>query len=416
MEQLHKRFSDEQIKILFQGYCQGLLTRIEIQDMLSISKSRFFALLHEYQQDRETFSLAYHRATPSRLSATVEAAIEQALLQEKAMVEDPRLPISGYNYSAQQDRLAKQDILVSLTTIIQRAKRLGCYQPHAKRTVHDREVLTASIGALIQHDGSTHCWSPLADEKWVLITSIDDFSRMLLFADFFPQESTWAHIQATQTLIQTYGFPLRYYVDSLRVFRFVQGRDSYWRKHVLETDDVDTQWSKMMRILGVEVIYALSPQAKGKVERPYRWLQDRIVRTCALEHITTVQEARPVLKEEVDRYNNHQVHSTTQQIPSIRFEQARAAGNSLFRPFSLPKPYTSPKDVFCLRETRRVNGYRRISLFNHTIEVPNVPLYEEVEIHLVPDIPKQIMEIRIWWNDKMVHSVAHPLQEFSVHF
>jgi len=147
MNQLHKRFTDEQIKLLFQGYCQGLLTRIEIQDMLSISKSRFFALLHEYRQDTETFSLAYHRATPSRLSPAIEAAIEQALRQEKAMVEDPRLPISGYNYSALQDRLAKQDIHVSLTTIIQRAKGLGCYQPRAQRTVHDREVLTASIGA-----------------------------------------------------------------------------------------------------------------------------------------------------------------------------------------------------------------------------------------------------------------------------
>lgn len=416
MDQLHKRFTDDQIRVLFRGYHQGLLSRAEVQEMLSLGKTRFFALLKDYLRDPQAFSIVYHRAATGRLSPAVETEIEQALRREKELVEDERLPISGYNYSALRDRLAKKGIQVSLTTVIDRAKRLDCYTPQAKRRVHDREVLTAAIGALIQHDGSTHYWSPLADEKWVLITSIDDFSRRLLFADFFPQESTWAHIQATQTLIQTYGLPLRYYVDSLRVFRFVQGRDSYWRKHILETDDVDTQWSKMMHILGVEVIYALSPQAKGKVERPYRWLQDRIVRTCALEHITTLPEARPVLKEEVDHYNNHQVHSTTQQIPNIRFEQALTAGNSLFRPFSLPKPYTSPKDVFCLRETRRVNGYRRISLFNHTIEVPNVPLYEEVEIHLIPDLLKQIMEIRIWWNDKMMHSVTYPLQGFAVHF
>jgi len=133
-------------------------------------------------------------------------------------------------------------------------------------------VLTSSIGALIQHDASTHKWSPFAKEKWTLVTSIDDFSRKLLYADFVPRETAWAHIQATQALSQQYGLPLRYYVDSLRVFRFVQGRDSVWRKHVLETDEVDTQWRKMMRILGVGVSYALSPQAKGKVERPYRVL------------------------------------------------------------------------------------------------------------------------------------------------
>ena len=185
---------------------------------------------------------------------------------------------------------------------------------------------------------------------------------------------------------------------------------------MLETDEVDTQWRKMMRLLGVEVTYALSPQAKGKVERPYRWLQDRIVRTCAYENLSTIEEVRSVLKAEVDRYNNHQVHSTTGEIPNIRFQKARKAGNSLFRKFIVPQPYTSPQDVFCLRDKRMVNAYRRISLFKHKIEVPNVPLREDVDVHLVPDTHKQLMQIRIWWNNKMVHSVSLPLQNFRVHF
>ena len=415
MTQLHKRFTDGQVKVLLNGYCQGLLTRGEVQEMLGIGKTRFFALLKEYRKDPEAFSVAYERPTPGKLPIAVEAAIERELLREKEIVENKDLPISGYNYSALRDRLKKEDFKVSVTTIIDRAKRLECYIPRKKRKVHDREVLTAAIGALVQHDSSLHLWSPFAQEKWVLITSIDDYSRKLLFADFVQKDTTWAHIEATQALMQAYGIPLRYYVDSLRVFRFVQGRDSFWRKHVLETDDVDTQWRKMMRVLGVDVIYALSPQAKGKVERPYRWMQDRIVRTCALENFSDIEAVRLVLKEEVDRYNNHQVHSTTKEIPSIRFNRAKKAGNSLFRPFSLPEPSTSPKDVFCLRETRVVNGYRRISLFNHTIEVPNVELHEEVEIHMVPNIAKQVMDIRIWWNAKMVHTVALPLEKFRVH-
>jgi len=415
MTQLHKRFTDGQVKVLIHGYCQGLLDRAEIQEILGIGKTRFFALVKEYRQDSEAFSIGYERHTPGKLSAAIEAEIERELLREKAIVEDKRLPISGYNYSAIRDRLEKKGIEVSVTTIIDRAKRLDCYKPRKKRKAHDREVSTASIGALIQHDSSLHLWSPFAEEKWTLITSIDDYSRMLLFADFVLSETTWAHIQAVQALVRAYGIPLRYYVDSLRVFRFVQGRDSVWRKHVLQTDDVDTQWSKMMRVLGVDVTYALSPQAKGKVERPYQWLQDRIVRTCALEKISAVEEVRAVLKGELDRYNHRQVHSTTKEIPSVRFNRARKEGNSLFRPFSLPKPYTSPKDVFCLRESRTVNGYRRISLFNHTIEVPKVELYEEVEIHMVPDTAKQVMEVRIWWHDKMVHSVALPLEGFRVH-
>jgi hypothetical protein len=189
----------------------------------------------------------------------------------------------------------------------------------------------------------------------------------------------------------------------------VQGRDSFWRKHVLQTDDVDTQWGKMMRLLGVDVIFALSPQAKGKIERPYRWMQDRIVRTCALESIRDVAEAREVLHEERDRY------TYPGTIPALRFARALSSGNSLFRPFSVPKPYSSPEDIFCLRETRITNGYGRISLFNHEIRVANVPLRQEVDLHLIPDPDRSIMQVRIWFQDALAHSVDLPLEGFRVH-
>jgi hypothetical protein len=123
------------------------------------------------------------------------------------------------------------------------------------------------------------------------------------------------------------------------------------------------------------------------------------------------------LKDELDRYNNHQVHSTTQEIPSIRFAKARKEGNSLFRPFVLPKLYTSDKDVFCLREKRVVNGYRRISLANHEIVVPKVPLREEAELHLIQNLSNNSLEIRIWWENQMVQNEFFPLSEFPrVHF
>ncbi len=416
MTQLHKRFSDEQVAFLLHSYSQGLLSRQEVQDTLMIGKTRFFELWQQYQTDPDSFSIAYQRQPSRRISEEVERVIENELLRDKELIENPAIPISTYNYSALRDRLLKQDITVSVNTIIDRAKRLGCHKPRKKRKVHDREVLTSSVGALIQHDGSTHLWSPFTKEKWTLITSIDDYSRLLLFADFFPAETTWAHMQATKAVVETFGLPLRYYVDSLRVFRFVQGRDSFWRKHVLQTDDVVTQWGKMMHLLGVDVIFALSPQAKGKIERPYRWMQDRIVRTCALEKITELGEVRAVLGEEVDRYNQHQVHSTTGEIPALRFARALSSGNSLFRPFSVPMPYTSPEDIFCLRETRITNGYGRISLFNHEIRIANVPLRQEVDVHLVPDTTRNIMQVRIWFQDALAHSVDLPLEGFGVHF
>jgi len=417
VEQVHKRFTAEQVGVLLNGYCQGTLDRLAIEETLGIGKTRFFALLRQYRRGMEEFSLAYQRTTPTRLPASAEKQIEAELMLEKGLIEDPSLPISNYNYAAIRDRLAIRGVTVSSPTIIARAKNLGCYQPHPRKKAHDREVLTTAIGALIQHDASQHRWSPYAKEKWALITSLDDFSRKILYADFVEQETTWAHIKAAESVMLAYGIPLRYYVDSLRVFRFVQGRDSVWRKHVLQTDEADPQWRQVMRSLGVDVVYALSPAAKGKVERPYRWLQDRIVRTCAIEKIGAIDDVRAVLKAELDRYNNHQVHSTTGEVPSIRFARAKKEGNSLFRPFALPKPYTSTKDIFCLREKRMVNGYRKISLSNHDIPVPYVPLREEVEAHLIPDIERDALEVRVWHDNRMVQSVTYPLKEFpGVHF
>ena len=158
-----------------------------------------------------------------------------------------------------------------------------------------------------------------------------------------------------------------------------------------------------MQSLKVGVTYALSPQAKGKIERPYRWLQDRIVLTCALEGITDQDDARQVLRMEIDRYNNHQVHSTTKEIPAIRFDYAHTCGNTLFRPFVLPKPYSALKDVFCLRSTRMLNGYRRISLCGKEYPIPHVPPHAHVDLHFTPLNADQA-EVRVWYEKKMVHS------------
>ena len=95
------------------------------------------------------FSIAYLRSTQGRLSGETENQIKQELLRDKALIDDEELPIHNYNYAALADRLKKQGIQVSTTTVIKRAKMLKCYKPKKKGKAHDREVLTASIGDLI---------------------------------------------------------------------------------------------------------------------------------------------------------------------------------------------------------------------------------------------------------------------------
>lgn len=216
------------------------------------------------------------------------------------------------------------------------------------------------------------------------------------------KESSWAHILSLESVFLTKGMPFSFYVDSHSIFRFVQGRDSVWRNHYKLTDQVEPQWKQVLSDCNVKVIYALSPQAKGKIERPYQWLQDRIVRTCARENLKTIEQAKEVLRYEVERYNNRQVHSTTKEIPIIRLEKAIKEKKSLFREFKIKPPYLSTKDIFCMRDERTVDAYRKISINNLSLKIQGAPIGERINLRIYPDITTGLSDIRFWYKDKFI--------------
>jgi hypothetical protein len=403
MTQLHKKFTDDQVKALIERYLEKEIERHYIEEVLAIGKTRFFALVKSYRENPDRFSVQYTRSIKTRkIPVRIEKNIIRELTIEKKLIQDKNVPLKSYNYSYIKDRLEKKyNQKVSLPTIIDRAKKNDFYLKKPKRTIHDREVLTNYAGELIQHYSSHHKWSPYAKEKWYLITSLDDFSRYLLYAKLLKKETSWAHICALQAVMLKYGFPFSYYVDCHSIFRFVQGRDSLWRKHYMLTDEVDPQWKQVLNECNVKVTYALSPQAKGKIERPYGWLQDRLIRTCARENITDIRHAQRVLNQEVYRYNNHQVHSTTQEIPYRRFQRALNDNKSLFREFVIRPPYQSIKDIFCLRINRTINSYRQISLNNLQLKVNGATPGETVNLRIYP-MSNGIAEVRFWCKDKLL--------------
>lgn len=403
-KQLHKKFTDLQVKELLERYLNHEIERKYIQEILGIKQTRFFALVKDYRSNPEKFSVKYVRTIKTRgIPQSTENNIIKELKVDKSLIENKDVPLWRYNYSYVKTRLEKEyNQRVSLPTIINRAKKHGFYlKKKPKKKLHDREVITNYAGELIQHDSSLHLFSPLARMKWHLITSIDDFSRFLLYAMLLLKETTWTHIVALQTVFLKYGLPYSYYVDSHRIFRFVQGRDSVWRKHCLFTDDVDTQWEQVMDDCGVKVIPALSPQAKGKVERPYGWLQDRLIRTCVREDVTDIKHAQSVLRREVHRYNYEQVHSTTQEVPYYRFQRALKEKKSLFREFAIKPPYESVKDIFCLRMKRVIDPYRKISISNLQLKVNNATPREVVNLRIYP-MTNGISEVRFWCRNKLL--------------
>jgi len=151
----------------------------------------------------------------------------------------------------------------------------------------------------------------------------------------------------------------------------------------------------------VKVTHSLSPQARGKIERPYGWLQDRLIRTCVREDVTEIQQAQRILNQELRRYNHHQVHSTTQEIPYLRFQRALKEKRSLFREFKIRPPFQSVKDIFCLRMDRTVDPYRRISISNLQLKVNHATPRKRVNLRIYP-LNKQISEIRFWCESKLI--------------
>ncbi len=418
-KQLHKSFRDPQIRDLLRRYLLGEITLRHVLAILKIGRSRVFALLKRYKANPDAFSVEYRRRTaPHRISPTVERTVLHELAIEKTMIDNPQIKLWSYNYSYIRDRLRDHyGQSVSVPTIIKKAKAHGFYLPKPAKRAHTREVLTNYIGELVQHDSSYHLWAPLAGTKWYLIASLDDHSRYLLYADLVERETSWNHIVALEALVLRWGIPFSFYTDSHSIFRFVQGRDSLWRKHHLLTDDVDPQWKQVVHELGIETRHALSPQAKGKIERPYQWLQDRLVRTCAREDVRTIDQGREVLRAELDRYNNRQVHSTTGEIPAIRFQRARKDNRTLFRPFMIPPPLRSTKDLFCLRLERTVDAYRRVTIRDLTFKLKGVEAREHVLLRITLHREQGIAEIRFWHKDRFLGTQKARIQDLEgVHF
>ena len=135
-------------------------------------------------------------------------------------------------------------------------------------------------------------------------------------------------------------------------------------------------------------------QAKGKIERPYRWIQDRLVRTCYRENVRVLKDAQLILNHLLQRYNFRIVHSTTGEIPYIRFQRALREKRSLFREFRIRPPFLSSKDIFCLRVERMVNPYRKISINNLELRVLGAPLHEKIQLRIVPDKESGVSEVR----------------------
>jgi len=124
---LHKRFSTEEVKNIFERYINKEIELKHAIALLKLHRRQFFDLLKKYRQNTKEFTINYQRKTPPhQIDGEAEKIILKELKKEKALIEDKNNPIRNYNYSFIKETLAeKHKVKVSLPTIINRAKKLG---------------------------------------------------------------------------------------------------------------------------------------------------------------------------------------------------------------------------------------------------------------------------------------------------
>jgi transposase len=185
----------------------------------------------------------------------------------------------------------KEKISVSRPTVREILRRAGiaAVRKRGVKRHYKRRERKAQEGALLLWDGSPHRWFGDKHGEWTLMAVIDDATGKLLCGVFALEEDAQSYLICLKQMLLEKGIPLAIYMDRHGIFR---RNDEHWTvEEELAGEQTPTQVGQALRALGVEPIFALSPQAKGRVERLFNTLQDRLVQELRLAGITTPKQA-----------------------------------------------------------------------------------------------------------------------------
>lgn len=186
---------------------------------------------------------------------------------------------------------------LGLETVRQLMIDEGLWQPRRARrpVVHPLRERRARWGELVQIDGSPFAWFEDRAPACTLLVFIDDATSQLMELLFAEAETTFSYFAATEHYLRRYGKPVAFYSDKLGVFR-VNLPNSL-------TGEGATQFGRALYQLGIKLLCANTPQAKGRVEKANQTLQDRLVKEMRLRRIATMAEGNAYLPEFREDYN-----------------------------------------------------------------------------------------------------------------
>jgi hypothetical protein len=254
---------------------------------------------------------------------------------------------------------------VKRAAVVRRADGLWIDRRHRLPFPHQRRRREC-LGELVQIDGSEHAWFEDRGPVCTLLAFVDDATSRVMELRFVASESAFDYFRATRRYLETHGKPVAFYSDKHSIFR-VNKKDA-------DAGDRITQFSRALGELNIDIICANLPQAKGRVERAFGTLQDRLVKELRLAHIASIDAANAWLPRFIAEYNR-------------RFGRAPANPKDVHRPLSVQD---NLDEILAWREQRTVTRnltlhYDRMMLILEPTPLTRALARQLVEVVNYPD-------------------------------
>ena len=216
--------------------------------------------------------------------------------------------------------------------------------------LHQMRERRDSLGELVQADGSPHNWFEGRRPDCTLLVFIDDATSKILWLEFAESETTQTYFLAIRHYLEKYGKPISLYVDRHGVFRI---NTTKALSAAVEDSNGLTQFGRAMEELNIKIIFANSPQAKGRVEKVNQTLQDRLVKEMRLKGINSIGEANLFLPKFIEGYNR-------------KFAVVPASPVNMHRPLL---PAENLDNILCLKFRRILSKQLTISYQNKIYQI-----------------------------------------------
>jgi len=291
MEPLYTMSSSELTRLqAIQALEAGVTTLAEVADRLRLSIRQAKRLRRSYRDcgpaglvSKRRGRASNNRVDPELLAAAIERVRERYV---------------DFGPTLASEKLTADGMPIKRERLRQAMIAAGIWKPDLKRRreLHPPRERRPQRGELIQGDGSPHAWFEKRGPRCTLLLLIDDATTLIAAGYFAPSETTEAYFELMRAYIERYGKPFALYVDKHSVFRTT-------RLTVAQDPKSPTQFARAMQELDIELICANSPQAKGRVERANRTLQDRLVKELRLYNICDIASANAFLPDYLNAHN-----------------------------------------------------------------------------------------------------------------